>query len=350
MSLFGNIGRVFAGTANIDFEALWKKSIVISLGLVIASTALVATRGLNLSIDFEGGTIWRVPAESSLSVADVRGAAPELDTARIQEVGGDEGSVDEFNVQVSTDVTNLGEVRDALAEVAGVDSDAIGQDSIGPTWGNQITNSAVRALVIFGIVVAIYLAVTLEGKMAIAALSAVVHDLIITAGVYSLTGLEVSPSTVIALLTILGYSLYDTVVVFDKIKENESSPLVNFDEYGKLVSHSMNQVVARSINTTITTVLPVASMLIVGSLVLRASSLAGFSLALFIGLILGTYSSIFFASPILVWLRKVLPSEKEQDQVERKRAQRRGTKSGSSRKSSSDGVGMIAPKARKNKS
>lgn len=344
-----SIKNVFAGTANIDFQTLWKKSIVISLVLVVASVGLVVFRGLNLSIDFEGGTIWRVPAEAELSVADVRGAAPELDTARIQQVGGDDGSIEEFNVQVSTDVTNLGEVREALAQVAGVDGDLIGQDSIGPTWGDQITNSAITALVAFGIVVALYLAWSLEAKMALAALSAVIHDLIITAGVYSLIGLEVSPSTVIALLTILGYSLYDTVVVFDKIKENESSPLVNFDEYGKLVSHSMNQVVARSINTTITTVLPVASMLIVGSLILQASSLAGFSLALFIGLILGTYSSIFFASPILVWLRKVLPSEKGQDEIERKRAQRRGAKSGSKRGSSSDGVGMIAPKARKNK-
>ena len=346
MSVVRNIGQVFSGTANIDFEAKWKKSLAVSLALVLVSVILVSTRGLNLSIDFEGGTIWRVPAESSLSVADVRAAAPELDTARIQEVGGSGGSVDEFNVQVSTDVTNLGEIREALAEVAGIDGDLIGQDSIGPTWGNEITNSAIRALVFFGIVVAGYLAWTLEAKMALAALSAVVHDLIITAGVYSLTGLEVSPSTVIALLTILGYSLYDTVVVFDKIKENESSPLVSFDEYGKLVSHSMNQVVARSINTTITTVLPVASMLVVGSLVLRATSLAGFSLALFIGLILGTYSSIFFASPILVWLRKVLPSEKAQDEVERKRAERRKA---TKKSSSQGGVGMIAPKGRKTK-
>jgi preprotein translocase subunit SecF len=161
--------------------------------------------------------------------------------------------------------------------------------------------------VAFFVVVAIYLAIRLEPKMAFGAVVAVVHDLILTVAIYALFGFEVSPATIIALLTILGYSLYDTVVVFDKVLENDAEAGAKRTDYPGLVNRSMNQVLMRSINTTITTILPVASMLIIGAFLLGGDSLRGFAIALMIGLFLGAYSSIFLAAPLLVWIKERFP-------------------------------------------
>jgi len=323
----GLVKDIFRGESNIDFRSKWRVSLIISGVLVTFAFSLLFFKGLNLSIDFEGGAIWKIPAENTdLSVSEIRESSQNLANSRIQEVLNRDGELEEFQVQVGSDQLEQSEtIRAGLAELAGISSDEIAEDTIGPTWGDQITSSAFKALIIFFIAVAGYLAWTLEWKMAVAALLAVVHDLIITAGVYSLIGFEVSPATVIALLTILGYSLYDTVVVFDKIKENEENPLVNLASYGQMVSHSMNQVLMRSINTTITTVLPVLSMLIIGAFFLKAESLSGFALALFIGLILGTYSSIFLASPVLVWLQGIDKTAKKEAEVEAKREKRKVT-------------------------
>ncbi len=338
-----NIVRdIFAGRADIDFRPKWKVTLAFSALLVVLSIGSLAVKQLNPSIDFEGGTIWQIPDVEGVTAESIKEADAQLVDARVQDVFDRSGERVEITVQVGTDVENIPAVRENIAEFLDISADDINEDTVGPTWGDQITGSAIRALIFFFIAVAIYLAWSLEWKMAAAALSAVVHDLLITAGIYSLTGFEVSPATVIALLTILGYSLYDTVVVFDKIKENEANPLLSTSDYSKTVSYSMNQVIMRSINTTITTVLPVLSMLIIGAYFLNAPSISSFALALFIGLLLGTYSSIFFAAPILVWLNQVMPSERQAQELQEKRAQRKGTSARSDK-----GTGTIAPRARK---
>ena len=311
------IREIFAGRSQIDFRPKWRRTLVLSVVLALGSIVLLLTRGLNLSIDFEGGGVWEVPVGPEIGVADARDVLPsDLQDARIQLVGeSDDGAV--LRVQAGTDALDrTSEISSTLADLAGVDTDEVGTSTIGPTWGERITSQAVRALVLFFIAVAGYLAWRLEWRMAVGALVAVVHDLVITAGVYSLFGFEVSPATVIALLTILGYSLYDTVVVFDKVLENERGPIGRKLGDSDLVNQSMNQVLMRSINTTITTVLPVLSMLLIGGVLLGGASLRGFALALFVGLVLGTYSSIFVAAPVLVMLRELRPEARRAARIE----------------------------------
>ncbi|MEM7271722.1 MAG: protein translocase subunit SecF [Actinomycetota bacterium] len=317
------IRDVFGGRAAIDFRPKWRISLAVSGALLVASLVLLLTRGLNLSIDFDGGAVWEVPVGEDVSVADARDAIGELADARIQLVGGGESTV--LRVQAGTEsVDSSSEISAILADLAGVTSDDVATSTIGPTWGDRITSQAVAALGWFFLAVAAYLAWRLEWRMAIGALAAVVHDLVITAGIYSLFGFEVSPATVIALLTILGYSLYDTVVVYDKVLENQFGPLGETLDDPDLINQSMNQVLMRSINTTITTVLPVLSMLVIGGVLLGGAALRGFALALFVGLLLGTYSSIFVAAPILVWLRGIAPEARRAAEVEAARDNRAG--------------------------
>ena len=318
------VREVLVGRSSIDFRPKWRVTLVISAVLVLGSVVLLLTRGLNLSIDFEGGGVWEVPVGPELTVADARDALPLGADARIQLIGGsDSGAV--LRVQAGTEaVERSAEISAAMAEVADASSDDVSVSTIGPTWGERITRSAAQALAWFFVVVALYLAWRLEWRMAVGAVAAVVHDLVVTAGIYSLFGFEVSPATVIALLTILGYSLYDTVVVFDKVLENERGPLGQKLDDSDLVNQSMNQVLMRSINTTVTTVLPVVSMLVIGGLFLGGASLRDFALALFVGLILGTYSSIFLAAPILVWLRAMRPEARHSAKAEAARESRAG--------------------------
>jgi preprotein translocase subunit SecF len=195
-------------------------------------------------------------------------------------------------------------VTDALAKVTGSSPDAVSLTSVGPSWGREISDKALRALIVFLVLVTIYIALRFELKMAIPTLVALVHDVLITVGVYSVTQLEVTPATVIAVLTILGYSIYDGIVVFDKVDEN--TRLVSSTgglSYGGMVNVSLNQALMRSLNTTITALLPVASLLVVGSWIMGAVVLQEFAIALLIGLFSGAYSSLFIASPLLAWLK-----------------------------------------------
>lgn len=317
---------IFGGRASIDFRPLWRVALIASVFLLLGSVILLATRWLDLSIDFEGGGVWEVPVQDDIDVADARAVLPAgiASDARIQLVGGANGSV--LQVQAGTDaVADSAEIASALAELAGTTSDDVAISTIGPTWGEQITRQALSALAWFFVAIALYLAWRLEWRMAVGAIAAVIHDLVITAGVYSLFGFEVSPATIIALLTILGYSLYDTVVVYDKVLENDDGPVAARLDPAGLVNLSMNQVLMRSINTTLTTVLPVLSMLVIGGLFLGGAALRGFALALFIGLLLGTYSSIFVAAPALVWLRELRPEAKRAAEVKARRQARDGT-------------------------
>jgi preprotein translocase subunit SecF len=304
VSVFRNLYR---SQTRFDFVPLWRRSLVISLTLLVGSIVLLLVRGLDLSIDFDGGGVWEVPVPEEVGVADARDATGSLSDARIQVVEGADGAR-HIRVQSGTaDLDRSDDIIAGLAEVAGVSPDEVSVSTVGPTWGSQITDKAIRALLAFFAAVAVYLTLRLEWRMAVGALVAVVHDLFLTVGVYSLFAFEVSPATVIALLTILGYSLYDTVVVYDKALENERSPLADGTTHTQLINLSMNQVLMRSINTTITTVIPVASMLVVGGSFLGGASLRDFALALFVGLILGTYSSIFVAAPVLVFLKEREP-------------------------------------------
>jgi preprotein translocase subunit SecF len=199
-------------------------------------------------------------------------------------------------------------VSAALAEYAGIPADQVSLTNVGPTWGDKVSSKALTALLVFFLVIALYLSFRFEWRMALAAIVAVVHDIIITVGVYAVTGFEVTPATVVAFLTILGFSLYDTVVVFDKVRDNQARlGTVRGDTYSLMVNRSLNQVLMRSINTSIVALLPVASLLFVGTYVFGGLALRDFALALFIGLLTGAYSSIFVATPVLARLKEREP-------------------------------------------
>jgi preprotein translocase subunit SecF len=223
--------------------------------------------------------------------------------------------------EVSADVKNLSsdaqtalsnKVSSAMATAAGTNANQVSTSSVGPTWGASITHRALEALIVFFIAVVAYISIRFEPKMALAAFIAMVHDLLVTVGVYSLFGFQITPDTVIAILTILGYSLYDTVVVFDRVRDNAGGILKSGDlSYGEMVNLSMNQTLARSINTSLVAILPVLAVLLVGADLLGATTLQNYGLALFVGLMSGAYSSIFIASPLLAWMKEREPRFRE---------------------------------------
>lgn len=290
---------------SFDFVGRLRLWAIISVVLVSASIVALLVLRLNLSIDFVGGTSFTLddvePSVSSAQLQDAAEAAGGEDV-RAQIVTREEG--------VNGAIIRMGAVEpgseqalaitDALTEVAGTDK--VDVSFVGPTWGRRISQKALQALIVFLIVVVAYISIRLEFKMAVAALVALVHDLVITVGVYAAFGFNVSPNTIIALLTILGYSLYDTVVVFDRVEENtEYLGEPGRRTYPQMVNTSMNEVLWRSLNTSVTSLLPIAALLFLGSRILGASTLEDLAMALFIGMALGVYSSIFVAGPFLAW-------------------------------------------------
>ncbi|MGI8791797.1 MAG: protein translocase subunit SecF [Acidimicrobiales bacterium] len=304
----GLFGRLYHGETAFDFVGQRLRFWVLSCVVIGVGMAAFGFNGLNLGIDFKGGTSWEVPA-AELSVADTRTALQPfgLADAKVQQLG--RGADQAVRVQASTvseEVRN--DVREALAEVGGVDAGLVSVNEVGPTWGSDISSKALRALVSFLIAIAIYISLRFEWKMAIATLAALVHDLLVTVGVYAIVGFEVTPATVIATLTILGYSIYDGIVVFDRIEENTRGMAASGRmTYADMVTLSLNQMLMRSINTSLTSLLPVFSLLVIGAGFLGAVTLQDFALALFIGLTASTYSSIFVAAPILAVLKEREP-------------------------------------------
>jgi preprotein translocase subunit SecF len=292
---------MYRGEQEFDFPKVWKRALVASALIVLVSVGSLVFRGLNLGIEFEGGTSWEVLAPG-VSVADTRDALSGTDAAaaKIQTVGGD-------SIRVRADLdtaTDVEEVTAILAELAGRTESDVSVTTVGPSWGDQITDKARTALIWFFVIVAAYIAIRLEWKMAVGALVAVAHDILISVGVYSLFQFEVTPATVIAFLTIMGYSLYDTIVVFDKVREiNGRLSGTGRYTYDEMMNLALNQVLMRSINTSITSMLPVASMLIVGSFFLGALTLQEFAIALLIGIVVGSYSSIFVASALVAAMK-----------------------------------------------
>jgi preprotein translocase subunit SecF len=300
--------RLYHGETHIDFVGRRRLWFTVSLVAMAISVISFATRGLNLGIDFEGGVVWEVPAGET-SVGDARDTLDDfgLAGATIQELESDDGrSLRVESEELSPEEAD--EVSAALAELTASSADDVVFTQVGASWGEEISEKAIRALVVFLVLVSIYIALRFELKMAIATLAALIHDVVITVGVYSVTQLEVTPATVIAVLTILGYSIYDGIVVFDKVDEN--TRLVSSSgglTYGGMVNVSLNQALMRSLNTSVTALLPVGALLVIGSWVLGAAVLEEFAIALLIGLFSGAYSSLFIASPMLALLKEREP-------------------------------------------
>jgi preprotein translocase subunit SecF len=276
-------------------------------GAVIALSLVgLAVRHLNLSIDFEGGSQLTYTNNTGVSAEEVQaileGPPWSLSGTEVQIVGGNQLSVRTASFTELSDVERT-ELIDALAKQAGVSPSDISRTDVGPTWGAEISRKALEGLIVVLVAITIYISLRFEWKMAVGAQVAMVHDVLITGGVYALTGREVTPATVIAILTILGYSLYDTVVIYDKIKENTESPaLLAKDTYGGVVNMSLNQVFMRSVNTSLVVLFPIAALLLFGG-----STLKDFAFAMMIGVISGAYSSIFVAAPILSFLKEREP-------------------------------------------
>ena len=293
---------LFRNEHHFDFPALWRKALVGSAVLVLVSVGALVFRGLNLGIEFEGGTAWELTAPG-VSVADTRDAlgGTGAESGKIQTLGSDA-------IRVRADLDTQEEVAAVtatLAELASVDVTDVSVTTVGPSWGDQITSKARNALFWFFVIVAGYIAVRLEWKMAVGALVAVTHDILISVGVYAIFQFEVTPATVIAFLTIMGYSLYDTIVVYDKVRDVGGRLTVTGRyTYSEMMNQSLNQVLMRSINTSITSVLPVLSMLLIGSVFLGALTLQEFAIALLIGILVGTYSSIFVAASVVAYMKE----------------------------------------------
>ena len=305
----GRGGRLYHGETAIDFYGRRWWGLILSAVLLLITLASLIFQGLNLGLDFEGGVAWEVPAKN-LSINQARSVldAHQISgaDAKVQERTSASGSV--LLVQVGDQsVAKRQEVKEALAAAAKVDPEQVSVNSVSSTWGRSITEKAVRALIIFLILVAMFIAWRLEWRMALAAIIAMLHDVLISVGVYSVFRFEVTPATVVAFLTILGFSLYDTIVVFDKVNDNTDRFSGARVPYSDIINVSMNQVLMRSINTSLAAVLPVLSLLVLGSGILGAVTLRDFALALLVGLLTGSYSSIFIASPLLAMFKQREP-------------------------------------------
>jgi preprotein translocase subunit SecF len=273
--------------------------------VIVLSIVGLAVRGLNLSIDFEGGSQITYDNVANVSVQDVQTTLADFglgSNAEVQIVGGNQISVRTQSLTTLSD-TERTRLIDQLAKQSGVTPNDVSRTDVGPTFGSEISKKAIQGLIVVLIAITLYITLRFEWKMAIGAMAALIHDVIITMGVYALVGREVTPATIIAVLTILGYSLYDTVVIFDKIKENTESPvMLARDTYGGVVNTSLNQVFMRSVNTSLVVVLPILSLLLFGG-----DTLKDFAFAMMVGVISGAYSSIFVASPILAILKEREP-------------------------------------------
>ena len=343
MSRIGNLGsRLYRGDISYDFVGRQKRWYAISAVLVIIAGAALLTKGLQLGIEFKGGASFELP-RSSISVEDARRVAGGIvnEEIRVTETRTPSGP----QITVETPAISASEsqqVKEALAKEAGIGTDDVTVQQIGPTWGEEITRKAVQALVVFLALVAIFLAMMFEWRMAVAALVTLAHDVVITVGVYALVGFSVTPATVIGFLTILGYSLYDTVVVFDKVRENTRGLIgASRQTYSDAANLALNQTLVRSINTSVIALLPVGAILYVGTLVLGQGVLPDLALALFVGILVGTYSSIFIATPLLADLKE---REPQYQQLARRVAARQ-TAAAKAAKGAAEGRAKPAPAA-----
>ena len=298
----GILGRLYHGETSFDFVGKRKIGFAISIVLILLTLGSLFTRGLNLGIDFEGGVAWQVPSSATMDVDAARSVLEDngvaTENAKVQTLTS--GTTTSIRIQVGDQTSEVrAKVQTDLATMAEVDVNDVSVNSVSSSWGRAITEKAIRALIAFMVLVGIYIAWRFEWRMAIAAILAMLHDVLISVGIYSIIGFEVTPATVVAFLTILGFSLYDTIVVFDKVKDNIEKFGPSRTSMADITNVSMNQVLMRSLNTSLAAVLPVLSLLVLGSGVLGAIALREFAIALLVGLITGSYSSIYIASPLL---------------------------------------------------
>ena len=302
---FGN--ALYTGEKSIDFIGRRKTWYAISAVLIIlAILGPIVRGGFTFGIEFTGGSQFQVhltegqDRDPEIAQAAVSEALPSS-APRITTLG-------TSDVRVQTEALTEAEnqrVTAALAEAYSIEESSVTYSFVGPAWGQDITRQAILALVVFIVFAAIVMALYFRTwKMSVAALAALFHDLIITAGVYGISGFEITPAAMIGFLTILGYSLYDTVVVFDKIRENTAPDMIGDRTYREAINLGVNQTLVRSINTSVVALLPVGSILFIGAFVLGAGTLRDISLALFIGIFVGAYSTIFIASPVYAQLRE----------------------------------------------
>jgi len=305
--LSGLGGRLYTGETSFNIVENRKRWYSISAVFILISFGALAIQGLQLGLEFKGGASYPLN-KSGVTIEQVRSSVESIDIPGeiiVQKIG-------DTKVKIQTGALTSAEsaaIETALTTTFGVSTESIDTQLIGPSWGKEITKKALYGLAAFLISVMLFLTLTFEPKMAISAIVAVVHDVFITVGIYALVGFDVTPATVIGFLTILGYSLYDTVVVFDKVRENTKSiGATSKQTFSQAANLAVNQTMVRSANTSIIALLPVASILFVGAGLLGAGTLKDLSLALFIGLIIGTYSSIFIAPVFLAQLREKEPA------------------------------------------
>ena len=315
LAQFGN--DLYTGKRSIDFVGRQKTWYALSGVLVVLALVGIFVQGLNFGIEFRGGSEYRISGVSDTSSYEDR-AQTAVSQAGIPGnivstvIGGN-------TVRVQTEAA--GDKNDAaknqLAQAFGVGANNVSASLIGPSWGQSVSTKAIQALIVFLVLVALVMAVYFRTwKMAVAGLVALLHDLVITVGIYALFGFEITPSSMIGFLTILGYSLYDTVVVFDKVRENTAEAfLTRRMTYTQAANLAVNQTLVRSINTTVVALLPIAAILVVGFTLLGPGTLLDLSLALFVGIAVGAYSSIFIATPLLVDLRRGESAVKELDKA-----------------------------------
>ena len=308
------VQRLYRGETQFPLIQRRRRFYAVSVVLVALALLSMLFQGFNLGVEFKGGTTFQFPANGR-SVEDARTTFERLDVGEVvvQELGRAGATDKDLRVQAEPLTSErVDEVIGALQQdFAITDENQINPSSVGPQWGSQVTNKALQGLGIFLIAVIVYISIRFEPKMAVAAIVALIHDLVLTAGIYSLTQFVVTPSTVIALLTVLGYSLYDTIVVFDKVEENTRGLAGSSrSTYSEAAELAVNQTFMRSINTSLIALLPVSGLLFVGAFLLGAGTLKDLALALFVGLAAGAYSSLFLATPLLADLKEREPQYK----------------------------------------
>jgi preprotein translocase subunit SecF len=297
--------RLYRGEIDVDFVGQWKLWYSLSGLLLVISIAGLLINGLNLGVEFKGGSVFSFKPQSSVSVEEVRGTFSEQGVHQpIVQTAGERYRVTTETLSESTTL----KMQDVISKEYGVPVNEVNIQSIGASWGGEVSEKAWIGLGVFMLAIILYLSMAFEPKMALAAIVALVHDLVITAGVYAWSGFEVTPATLLGFLTILGYSLYDAVVVFDMIKEvtaklGHTSKMT----YSMAANNALNHTLIRSLNTSLVAILPVAAILFIGTTLLGAGTLKDLSLALFVGMIVGTYSSLCVATPLLVTLKEREP-------------------------------------------
>src|ERR1700733_3747596 len=299
-------GKLYRGEVSLRFVDRRKMWYTISAVILLISIVAVSVLGLDFSVDFKGGATSQFNAPAA-SISQVQAAVNDagVSGAIVQHVTGAN-----VNYQVQTKDLTTGQQEQVISELAKeANATNINVQFVGPSWGSQITSKAIEALIAFLIVIVIYLSIAFEWKMAVAAFVALVDTIVITVGVYALAGFQVSPATVIGFLTILGYALYDTVVVFDKVRENTAGLLGGARQtYSQAANSALNQTLVRSINTSLIALLPVASILVVSLLALApGNELSDLALVLLVGIMSGAYASICIATPVLAQLKEREP-------------------------------------------